>query len=277
MFNVLTITISDIASVPITTTNGQPISQWSGQINGFDGNQTQQYMPGYGMGNGGSGNGGNGSNGNNGNGGSGNAGNGMGNGWNNGMGNGWNNGMTNGWNNGSNGWNNGPNGWNNGSNGSGMNGGNGGNGGGMPSNAMADDWSNGFSGMSSSWSNTTNMSFGSIQSQPGAGYPASYYQQYSNQSFVMPTPANVQDFQNTTAPTGMADQMNIGNMGNNYNPSAFQFQGCMPQSDASTMSPVTEGGATTNPITQGSTDTNETSPNSDGTSTVASTRKRNKH
>ncbi len=215
------------------------------------------------------------------------------------------NGSNMGWNNG--GWNNNliPNGWSNGmtsggsnggsgTNGNGMNGGgsNGGSGSGTNGNGWSDGMNgggnNGGSGSGTngsgwSYSNSTSSNYGTMQNPasqyPGGGYPSMYYQQYS-QSFVMPTPANVQDLQNTTAPNpnNFAGQMysNGGNMGNVNNPTGFQFQGCCPCAAQSVSTTVMPGAESTSPSTNA-----ETTQAPDGvevTSTAAaSTRKRNKH
>lgn len=238
--------ILDIYTVPFHPKNGQPISQWSGQINGFDMSHVNNKVPagngmnsggGNGNGNNGSGSSGSGSNGSessgsgsngSGNNGSGNNGSGYNESANNGMGN----------------WQ-----WNNGSS---SNGGNG--------------WS---------WSNSTSSGFQTLQNQgdeyPGSGYPSMYYQQYS-QSFVMPTPANAQDIQNARPPNvnNFANQGNNngGNMGNGNYPSGYQYCTCVPVQSAGS-----ENIPTKNPVTPVSTAAGITDV-SEESATLPSTRKR---
>lgn len=227
------------------------ISQWSGQINSIDNNQTY-VIPGFGYGNGG---GGNGMNGAGGNGMSGSGGNGMGGvpGMD-GSGNGFS--------------------WGNGGGGNGMSGSGG--------NGMDNGAGNGYT-----WGNN-GYSMSDIENHangiPGKDYPATYYQTYSNQTIIVPKPANVQDLHNTTAPAApppdFAHHMNshggnmgninnmgtMGNMGNVNNPTAFQYQGCVPQSSLVPINPaqnVTNGTETTSETAPGKDSESETAPGKD--------------
>ncbi|XP_037032552.1 hyphally regulated cell wall protein 3-like isoform X6 [Bradysia coprophila] len=196
--------VQDVVSVPLRN-NDKPISQWSGQINGFDIDRSE-YVPigtnatdiGNGMGSV--------SNSSNSwiSGATSGANNGMGSvsnsssGWMNGYNGGPNNGMgsvsnsssgwissfSNGSNNGMQSGSNSGNGWDNGfSNGMGT------------SNIMGDEqWTNRVNSMS--LNNRTNAGVDGVQNQANkySNYPSMYYQQYS-QSFVVPTQGTAEDLQ----------------------------------------------------------------------------------
>ncbi|XP_037032560.1 hyphally regulated cell wall protein 3-like isoform X7 [Bradysia coprophila] len=196
--------VQDVVSVPLRN-NDKPISQWSGQINGFDIDRSE-YVPigtnatdiGNGMGSV--------SNSSNSwiSGATSGANNGMGSvsnsssGWMNGFNGGPNNGMgsvpnsssgwvssfSNGSNNGMQSGSNSGNGWDNGfSNGMGT------------SNIMGDEqWTNRVNSMS--LNNRTNAGVDGVQNQANkySNYPSMYYQQYS-QSFVVPTQGTAEDLQ----------------------------------------------------------------------------------